>query len=286
MRINVPATGDPAIDTAAIQQALDSSTDAAWKWVCLDGHYKVNNTIRVPRTAKLDGGWRSPLDWVGDSDVPMIEANGPVENLLLSCRGRASGLSLHGVTYRHALGNVYVFDSVGYAFRLRDCWGASVNDIRATKYQGVGIDADRCNSSYWQSIVLSQGNAALRMSRTDLVIIESMTCEAMQATGPLFTLGNCSNMIFRSVRMEGNTNVSTAVDVQTTDATYGKAIRLESWRATAHDTMPAFLRVDGRSDVTLAHSDLRNIATLAEGVIRQEHNWINGVYVAQTSPVV
>lgn len=286
MRINVPPTGNPTTDTEAIQQALDSSTDAAWKWVCLDGHYKINNTIRVPKTAKLDGGWRSPLDWVGDSDVPMIEANGPVENLLLSCRGRASGLSLHGVTYRHALGNVYVFDSGEYAFKLRDCWGASVNDIRATKCDGVAIDADRCNSSYWQSLVLSQCRQALRMSRTDLVIVESLTCEAMQAAGPLFALRDCSNTILRSVRMEGNANVSTAVEISTVDATFGKAIRLESWRATAHDTMPVFIRVDGRSDVTLAHSDLRNVATLAEGVIRQEHNWINGVYVAQTSPVV
>lgn len=276
MRIDVQPTGNPTTDTVAIQQALDSATDASWKWVCLDGHYKINNTIRVPKAAKLDGGWRSTLYWRGENGVPVVESSGPVDNLLIACRGKASGLSMHGVTYRHALGNVYVFESVGYAFQLRDCWGASVNDIRSTKCDGVAIDADRCNSSYWQSIVLSQGDAALRISRTDLVIIESVTCEAMQTDVPLFTLSDCSNMILRSVRMEGNANVATAVEVQTTDQTYGKAIRLESWRATAHDAISTFLRVRGGSDVTLTHSDLRNIATLADGTIRQEHNWING----------
>lgn len=202
--VTVTATGDPAIDTAAIQTAVDSVTFAAGGrqqgvvrlkpggrgYFAIDKTIVVSSPDNTKRTVALHGDpdaaivWRGPeasdymIRMYGDGRTAMSVLSGLRFYGDFNCRGV---LIVHQC-YANTVERLYFYRMQEVALDMKDCWGASVRQVKFANCSGACLRASGANSCAFEQISFSGYGMRHRTLANTESLVRSVMSKGREAT--------------------------------------------------------------------------------------------------------
>lgn len=209
--------------------------------------------IRITETLKVAAGDTladSAVVWDGGStDAYAIECRGTLRNVLVSCRGRCSGV-WHKATYADAASGVKVWEPLGIGYNASGCWGSTFERITIGRGRGTALLAIQANAAEFTHVAINgHSGVCIAIERANVLTMNGLAIEASTCDGVAISLSDVISVAMSGIYLEDNRGVEACVRMLsgTGNRMYGSCLDLANAMVVSrHEKHKVFLEVLGK----------------------------------------
>lgn len=176
---------------------------------------RITETLQVPPDKTLRD---TTVVWEGGYTTGYaVECRGALDNVLISCRGRCSGV-LHKATYADAARRVKVWEANGVGYNASGCWGSKFSNITIGSGKGVAWLASQANAAQIENLSIHGHNGlCMNIDRANVLRVSGLTIEACKCEGIAVLLRDVIGCGIVGVYMEDNQGIGECFSLSSSD---------------------------------------------------------------------
>jgi len=209
--------------------------------------------IRITDTLKVAAGETlrdAAVVWDGgETNSYAVECRGTLENVLVSCRGRCSGV-WHKATYADAARRVKVWEPSGVGYNAAGCWGSKLSHITIGSGKGTAFLASQANAAQIENLVVhGHSGLCVKVDRANVLRMSGLAIEACRCEGVAVLLQDVIGCSVLGTYLEDNQGVRECFLLSSSESNRlnGSCVKIQTAAVVSrHEKHDVFVATSGR----------------------------------------